>query len=30
MENTTISLDLAKIVIQVCHIDMQGKILFNN
>jgi transposase len=27
--HTTISLDLAKIVIQVCHIDRQAEILFN-
>jgi transposase len=29
MKHTTISLGLAKIVIQVCHIDRQGEILFN-
>jgi hypothetical protein len=30
MKHTTISLDLAKNVIQVGHIDRQGEILFNN
>jgi transposase len=29
MKHTTISLDLAKIVMQVCHIDRQAEILFN-
>jgi len=27
--HTTIPLDLAKIVIQACHIDRQGEILLN-
>jgi hypothetical protein len=29
MKHTTISLDLTKTVIQVCHIDRRGEILLN-